>query len=361
VKEKIDSDLSAIDFKDILVWSSMGIGNVINFAPMLKTLRHRYPKARITLLSWSNPNIYDLLDDSYYDELFLLKKKSNFNLWFSCFLLFIKSYDLFIVKWHNTAWMEKFIIACRRSVVIGHMSSAGWISKVDHLLDVGVPLKSGASDKNQYIGLLSSLGIEEVFYDEHINISAKIHLKVGSMMHDLQLDNDRKLIGFHVDTGQVQQYKQIGFDKWVQVIEQVKLRFPHSQLLLIGLSGETVSAKVLDYFRGDSAVINCLSKFNILETAALISRLDLLIGNDSSLKTIASAVGTVAVVPYGCTDFSRSAPKDSLIKVVRVDLACSPCDILGATNWSNCSHRRCMNDLNPELIVQAIFNSLLEG
>ena len=57
------------EFKNILIWSSMGIGNMVNFLPLLRALRERYPLAKITLLSWSDPSVFELVEKNIYNEI----------------------------------------------------------------------------------------------------------------------------------------------------------------------------------------------------------------------------------------------------------------------------------------------------
>jgi ADP-heptose:LPS heptosyltransferase len=65
---------------------------------------------------------------------------------------------------------------------------------------------------------------------------------------------------------------------------------------------------------------------NLLASAALLARIDLLITGDTGPMHLASAVGTPVVAVFGPSDPARYATRGPLDRVVRVDLPCSPCN-----------------------------------
>lgn len=343
-------------FNKILIWSSMGIGNMVNFLPMLRALRKTYPESKITLLTWSNPIVYDLVEDGIYDKIIFLNKKSRFHLWLNTFYLFFSSYDLFIVKWHDNIWISRFIKALRSTFIIGHVSSAGWKSSYDYLIDHPVKLVLGKSDKEQYMNLICDLLPEKLEHEEYLKIPSFAKKKVNHLLEKHNLEKTSSLIGFHLDVGLAQPYKQIGFAKWLRVIRDIRKKLPEKKLIILGAANDTISNKIIEEFKDDDNVINMLGNLNIIETAALISNLNLLVGVDSSLKTIASALKIKSIVAYGCTDPVRAAPNGSNIEVIRLSLECSPCDVFGPTKWNSCDHHSCIKKLNFELIVQSIMS-----
>jgi len=350
MKDKINHK----DFKKILIWSSMGIGNMVNFLPMLRALRDRFPNSEITLLTWSNPVIFDLIEDGLYNKIIFLNKKSRLSLWLSVFFLFLRTHDLFIVKWHNNIWVSRFIKASRKAYVIGHISSAGWKSKYDHLVNLPIKLISGKSDKEQYMNLVSSLILENGLYEESLIIPASAIYKADQILKEYGLNDYPLTIGLHLDVGLAQPYKQIGYEKWTQIIEGIKFELPDAKFILFGSIGDLLSEKISLKFKDDDCIVNLIGNLNIIETAALLTKINLLVGVDSSLKTIASALNTPSVVPYGCTDPSRAAPLDSKIDVIRIDLECSPCDVFGPTNWKKCSHHSCIKQLKSKSVIDSV-------
>mgnify|MGYP001213809743 CR=1 FL=1 len=355
-KKPKKSNLPQQEFKNILVWSSMGIGNMVNFLPMLRALRERYPLAKITLLSWSDPSVFELVEKNIYSEIKFINKKSKISLILNFIFLLFNTYDLFIVKWHRNIWIARFIKACKNSYVVGHISSAGHKCDYDDLIDHKVKLIHEKSDKYQYLNLINDLLIKKADYEEYLTISPNATSKITKLFHENNLTEEDFLIGFHLDVGAAQPYKQIGFEKWLDIINGIQKEAPDAKFIFLGLKDDIVANKIINEIANDIKIYSFLGKLNILETTACISKLRLIVGVDSSLKTIASALKVKSVVPYGCTDPSRSAPPESEIVVVRPEPEQSPCEVFGPIDPNKCSHQSCINRISANAIVSATMN-----
>lgn len=356
LKRRNKSDSLKKEYKNILVWSSMGIGNMVNFLPMLRALRGRYPNARITLLSWSDPSVFKLVEKDIYNEIKFINKNSKINLILNFFYILFSSYDLFIVKWHRNIWIARFISACRNAYVVGHVSSSGWKCDYDYLIDHPVKLIHGRSDKNQYMRLITHLLINKPDYEENLIIPTNAISKINKLFQKNNFQEEDLLIGFHLDAAAAQPYKQVDFDTWLAVITRIKSELQDAKVVFLGLADDLVARKVVNELRNDNKIFSFLGKLNIVETAACISKLKLIVGVDSSLKTIASALKVKSVVPYGCTDPSRSAPVDSEIFVVRPVPERSPCELFGPIDPNKCTHQSCINLISADAIVNATLN-----
>jgi len=73
-------------------------------------------------------------------------------------------------------------------------------------------------------------------------------------------------------------------------------------------------------------VIDAARTEDLLETAALLAQLDLLITGDTGPMHLAAAVGTPVVAIFGPSAPARYAPTGPLDRLVRIDLPCSPCN-----------------------------------
>ena len=344
------------EFSNILVWSSMGIGNMVNFLPMLRALRERYPLAKITLLSWSDPSVFELVEKNIYNEIRFINKKSKISLILNFIYLLFSTHDLFIVKWHRNIWIARFISACRKAFIVGHVSSAGHKCDYDDLIDNKVKLIHGKSDKYQYLNLINDLLINKSDYEEYLKIPPNAITNITKLFQENNLKEEDFLIGFHLDVGPAQPYKQIGFEKWLKIITGIEKEVPDAKLIFLGLNNDIVANKIINELGNDAKVYSFLGKLNILDTTACISRLRLLVGVDSSLKTIASALKVKSVVPYGCTDPSRSAPLESEVVVVRPEPKQSPCEVFGPIDPNKCTHQSCINRISADAIINATIN-----
>jgi len=332
----------------------MGIGNTINFLPFLRTLRNSFPFAKITLVTATKESNMVFIKSANVVDNFFFYKKTKLSLLITCLKIFVRQFDALFIKWHDDHWIARFIKSSPYSTKIGHVSSAGWESRFDDLLDIKVNLKAGASDKEQYLALAKAIGVEVFIDNEFIELPVPASQKADQVYSQLTLNGNTNFIGLHFDCSSKQEYKNIGASKWSDVLSQLLVDLKDVQFLLLGSGEDDTSLKIANFYSHNNRVINLLNRLTIDETAAIIKKLKLLIGNDSSLKTIASALGVPAVVPYGCTDFSRSAPIYSTIRIVRLNLNCSPCDKFGKTNWDSCTHKSCVNNLYPEQIIKEV-------
>ena len=347
------------NFKNILVWASMGIGNTVNFIPFLINLRRRFPNAKITLLCSAKKNNYDLLHNSnYYDNLIYFNKHSRTSKYFSLLRVLLGNYDLFLVKWHRNPLVARFIRCAFNAKIIGHISGGGWESDYDYMVDEGVPMEKNIHDVNQYLNLLKPLGVKNPSLKQKIVLSNKTKEKTRNIIKNLNLDNKDFMIGLHLDAGSAQPYKNIDSKVWIDLLKNLEEKYRNGLFFLLGSDQSEIGNNTLNEFQKSKAFINLMGKLSIHETASLISSLDILIGVDSSLKTIADAVGTESIVISGATNYLRSHPIETPHHITRLDLSCSPCDIFGPTKWDSCDHRSCIYKLNSSFIIKDVNNYL---
>jgi len=102
--------------------------------------------------------------------------------------------------------------------------------------------------------------------------------------------------------------------------------------------------------------INLAGDLTLLESAALISKVDLVVSNDSAPLHIANAVKTDVFTIFGPTvkEFGFY-PYRKNDKIFEVDLECRPC---GKHGGKECplGHFKCMLEVKPEIIWKEIKN-----
>lgn len=133
----------------------------------------------------------------------------------------------------------------------------------------------------------------------------------------------RPLVGVHVSGGRaIKQWDPARF-------AEVASRIADARGAVIVATGGPGDRELVERFRTALAprvVIDPSSDEDILASAALIARLDLLLTGDTGPMHLAYAVGTPVVAIFGPSDPVRYATTGPLDRVVRVDLPCSPCN-----------------------------------
>ncbi len=95
---------------------------------------------------------------------------------------------------------------------------------------------------------------------------------------------------------------------------------------------------------------NLTGRTSLDQAVALLSLADALVSNDSGLMHLGAALGRPQVALFGPSDPGRTGPHNAKARVLRLGLACSPC------NKRVCplGHHRCLEDLSPEMVLAAL-------
>jgi heptosyltransferase-2 len=91
-------------------------------------------------------------------------------------------------------------------------------------------------------------------------------------------------------------------------------------------------------------------RLDVAGLAATITRLDLVVGNDSGPAHLAAMVRVPSVTLFGPTDPERTAPMGSGHRVLRRELECAPC----GEPICPLGHTACMNELGVDEVFEAV-------
>jgi ADP-heptose:LPS heptosyltransferase len=98
----------------------------------------------------------------------------------------------------------------------------------------------------------------------------------------------------------------------------------------------------------DSLSVRNLS---LARLAAVLSRCDVYLGNDSGITHLAAAVGAPTLALFGPSDISRWVPKGGNVTALTRGEQCSPCT---ASTMKTCSHRRCLTTMEPVVVIRQL-------
>lgn len=106
--------------------------------------------------------------------------------------------------------------------------------------------------------------------------------------------------------------------------------------------------------RGRAVVIRGL---DLARLAALISRCDFYLGNDSGVTHLAAALGVETVALFGPTDPLQWAPYGRRVTVITRNVDCSPCS---SSAMKSCPHHKCLTALTPASVTSGLEELLKE-
>jgi ADP-heptose:LPS heptosyltransferase len=130
------------------------------------------------------------------------------------------------------------------------------------------------------------------------------------------------------------------------------------------LTGEPADRPLVDTVKRvvpQRQIVDVSGDLDLLQLAALLERVDLLITGDTGPLHLAQAVGTAVVAIFGPSDPARYGPRGPADRVVRVDLPCSPCNRIRQPPARCVGHTPdCLFSVSIEQVVHAA-SSVLAG
>ena len=174
----------------------------------------------------------------------------------------------------------------------------------------------------------NALGVVERLLDHPPEVSAAdrvLHVPLEARARaQALLPATGPLIGVHASGGR--DIKQWDPARFASVAAELAAR-QQAAILVTGARGdEAIVARVKAAMPPAVRVIDLVGRLDLVELAAVLKRLALLITGDTGPMHLAAAVGTPVVAVFGPSDPLRYAPKATRVRIVRVDLPCSPCN-----------------------------------
>ena len=204
----------------------------------------------------------------------------------------------------------------------GASRTAGWISGGGGaLLDVGLEFDTGVHTTGNARRLVSTA------FGESVRPSALPLIVVPESARRAAAarigSRSGPIVGIHVSGGRL--VKQWEPQRFAEVARQLIDR----RNATVVLTGAPSDRSLVDEVRSslpEARTIDLAGEIDLLELAALLEQLDVLITCDTGPMHIAAAVGTPVVAVFGPSDPVRYAPAGPADRVVRAGIPCSPCN-----------------------------------
>jgi len=157
---------------------------------------------------------------------------------------------------------------------------------------------------------------------------------------------------FH--TGTTWQTKLWHESGWIAVARDLLARYPAAEILL-SWGNETERETALRISQQVGRRARVLERMSLKGFAALLKRVDCVVGGDTGPVHLAAVVGTATVSFYRCTDGSLNGPRGERHVIVQSPLACTRC--LRKTCERN---EECIASITPQAIVAGVKKVLHE-
>ncbi|MCH7819781.1 MAG: lipopolysaccharide heptosyltransferase II [Candidatus Marinimicrobia bacterium] len=332
-----------MNYNKILVIQTAFLGDVIMSTPLIKALREIFPKSEIDILTIpatsivfkENPNVTNIL---HYDKRKPFRKFVSFiDL---IFKLRKRKYDLAVSI--QSSLSSSFLMQ------LGKIPTRVGFAR-QKFVTIPVTHESGLHIRERYINLLKP------FSDNNFDLQTEIFWSQGEEQKAQQIvqeyRDDKYLLG--IAPGSVWNTK-----RWPKEYFAVLLGLLEKNNIKVILIGGQEDRLLCDQIleKSGAKALNLAGNLSVLESAAVIQKLDLMVTNDSASLHIANAVKTdvnaffgPTVHRFGCYPYQ---PDD---KMLEIDLYCRPCSKHGSRRCPE-KHFRCMREIKPETAFEAIFS-----
>jgi ADP-heptose:LPS heptosyltransferase len=116
-------------------------------------------------------------------------------------------------------------------------------------------------------------------------------------------------------------------------------------IVLVGSVDDVLKSKLIPK---NKKIINLIGKTNINEVGYVVSKSKLLIGNDSGVGHIASALNIPVVSIFGPGFYKQWKPYGQNCHIIRTNV-CNPCG-----NNPDCEHIKCLNLITSNQVIDVV-------
>lgn len=333
-----------ISYQKILVLQTAFLGDVILSTPLIRALRQLYPTAQLDVLTIpetgvifkANPYINEII---YFHKRSILKKMISFIS--LIFKIRYKKYDLAISI--QSSLTSSFLL-----LLSGVPERVGFNRQ--KFVTLSVEHTKGLHKIQKILRLLEPLTDKKFDMQTEIFWTAIEEEKSNLILEKYQ-NQQRHIIG--IAPGSIWNTK-----RWIKEYYAELVKLLENEDIQVILIGGKEDFELCNFIKNNSNAVNVAGLLSILESAALIEKLDLLITNDSAPLHIANAVKTDVIAIFGPTvkeiGFYPFREND---EVIEVDLDCRPC---GTHGGKKCplGHHNCMKLITAKMVFNAVIDHL---
>ncbi|MFH1194493.1 MAG: glycosyltransferase family 9 protein [bacterium] len=329
VEENTDRNLGYL--KNILVIRQHNqFGDLLASVSLFRAIKETYPKSKLTVIV-SPENHYAVEQNEFIDTIFLFNKKKLLNPFYIAKIikLFRAEYDATVVPVTVAISFTSCLLArlSNSKTRIGPASLDGSKNRYDFLFDRKVHIdwtKNPDAHVSDYgLDIVRPFGIKTKNYLSSISFNAENRKSANDFINSLSKKGNDLLIGMHIGAGKAKNRWSI--EKYSTLTEKLNKKFK----VKIYITGSKSDRNEISFFT-KKVRVTCgyFLDHSIPELAALISKSDLFITNDTGVMHVAGATSTPQISIFGPTNPFNWAPigvnkyflrKSELIDDVSVD------------------------------------------
>lgn len=351
--------------RNILIFKLDHIGDVLMITPALRFLRLKYPETFITVVvgSWSkdiligNQDVNEILIyDAYWFNRTRYKKLNIINTWKFIKKIRGRKFDVFYSLRGDFMGILLSILF-KIPVRIGFANGGGGFFLTHPITPV--------ENIHQIEQFLYAVGGNDSVFDKKMRlpISDKERGFADTLIRQYSIKSPLSpfgkgggapkqnlgrgiFVGFHIGAGYPS--KLWAPEKYGVLIKRLHDDFDTRAILIGGEEDREIIAETESIIR-DAGAIDFIGRTNIKETAAIIERCSLFIGNDSAPVHIAAAVGTPVIVIFSAVNNPvQWKPFGDNVICITKDISCHFCEKF------ECEDTKCMHMITVEEVYDKV-------
>jgi ADP-heptose:LPS heptosyltransferase len=170
-------------------------------------------------------------------------------------------------------------------------------------------------------------------------------------------DFSRPLISVHPGSGGARKCWPIG--SYCALLDNLRRwRDPFILLFSGPAEDDTIADALLTYAVDHPCRSAHIRNAELPFVAALISKSNIYIGNDSGISHLAACLGTRSITVFGPTDPILWKPRGKRVRVVQSEVVCAPC---GDDNSRGCRERICLAAVSVESTYEAVRKQMTDA
>ncbi len=329
----------------ILVIRPGGIGDAALLYPALKALRESFKDSIINVLA-ERRNAGILKVCPYISNVFLYDFRPPIEL----FKTILANYDIVIdtEQWHRLTETAAYLTRAPIRVGFGTNERA-------ELFTHPVPYSHNDYEVYSFLNLVSA--VTEIRYDFNENEPfIPLDSNLISQIRPAFLEFRKKWgTTAGVFAGATIPERRWGMENFAETSK--KLSQEGIGTVIVGGRADLKDVKKFEENVGRENILNFVGKTSLIETAAIISQVDLFVTSDTGLMHIAYGVGTPTVSLFGAGIQRKWAPIGKNHIAINNDQFCSPCTKFGYT--PRCPYSvKCLKNITVDEVKEAVLKLL---
>lgn len=344
-----------------LILALSGIGDAIMFTPALRLLREKYPDSQIDALvmikgvkdlyednnDLNNVIYYNFLEEGAFNSLsFILSQRKKYDITVNVYPSNRKEYNII-----------NFLLGARKRAAVKYLrankQNFGWLNNVT------VTENDRLHNVQENIKLISKITGLDFKEDPklQLNISKENKLFSELFLKEYAIKDHELVIGFHPGCATLKNHIKRRWEpeKFVELAIRL-IKEKKARILIFGGPDEDDLKNFIFKSINSDRVVNVKTP-DLMKSAAVMSRCDIFVTNDSSLMHISSALSLKVVAIIGPTNTSYIHPWKTDHKIVSLNLDCAPCFYYSPRPLS-CSRTdvqyKCIKELTVDLVYKSV-------